>query len=126
MKRGVIFRRYPGDAQHPSRRLLNGLLGLPDYNPRFMLVGRRVVVAGRVQGVGFRFFAQNAAAREGITGTVRNLDDGRVEIVAEGDAEAVTRFERSLRQGPIGARVDDVLVDLQPASGRFPDFRILP
>ena len=52
----------------------------------------------------------NAAAREGITGTVRNLDDGRVEIVAEGDAEAVTRFERSLRQGPVGARVDDVLV----------------
>ena len=45
---------------------------------------------------------------------------------AEGDAEAVTRFERSLRQGPIGARVDDVLVDLQPASGRFTDFRILP
>jgi acylphosphatase len=91
-----------------------------------MIVGRRYVVAGRVQGVGYRFFAQNAAAREGISGNVRNLDDGRVEVVAEGDAEAVARFERSLRQGPIGARVDDMLVDLQPASGRFPDFRILP
>ena len=91
-----------------------------------MIVGRRFVVAGRVQGVGYRFFAQNAAAREGITGNVRNLDDGRVEIVAEGDAEAVMRFERSLRRGPIGARVDDVVVDLEPASGRFPDFRILP
>jgi acylphosphatase len=91
-----------------------------------MLVGRRFVVAGRVQGVGFRYFAHGAAAREGITGNVRNLDDGRVEIVAEGDADAVMRFERSLRQGPIGARVDDVLVDPQPASGRFPDFRILP
>jgi acylphosphatase len=91
-----------------------------------MLVGRRFVVAGRVQGVGFRFFAHTAATRENITGNVRNLDDGRVEVVAEGDAEAVERFERSLRQGPIGARVDDVLVDLQPASGRFPDFRILP
>jgi acylphosphatase len=96
------------------------------YNLRFMLVGRRFVVAGRVQGVGFRFFAHGAATREGITGSVRNLDDGRVEIVAEGDADAVMRLERSLRQGPIGARVDDVLVDLQPASGRFPDFRILP
>jgi acylphosphatase len=91
-----------------------------------MLVGRRIVVDGRVQGVGFRFFAQNAAAREGITGNVRNLDDGRVEIVAEGDAEAMSRFERSVRQGPIGSRVDDVLVDAQPPSGRFPDFRILP
>ena len=91
-----------------------------------MIVGRRYVVAGRVQGVGYRFFAQNAATRDGISGNVRNLDDGRVEVVAEGDAEAIARFERSLRQGPIGARVDDVLVDLQPASGRFPDFRILP
>ena len=91
-----------------------------------MIVGRRYVVAGRVQGVGYRFFAQNAAARDGISGNVRNLDDGRVEVVAEGDVEAIARFERSLRQGPIGARVDDVLVDLQPASGRFPDFRILP
>jgi acylphosphatase len=91
-----------------------------------MLVGRRFVVAGRVQGVGFRYFAHAAAAREGITGNVRNLDDGRVEVMAEGEADAVARFERSLRQGPIGARVDDVLVDLRPATGRFPDFRILP
>jgi acylphosphatase len=91
-----------------------------------MLVGRRFVVQGRVQGVGFRYFAQESAAREGVTGAVRNLDDGRVEVIAEGDAEAVTRFERSLRQGPIGARVDDVSVDLEPPSGRYPDFRILP
>ena len=91
-----------------------------------MLVGRRFVVAGRVQGVGFRYFAHTAAAREGITGGVRNLDDGRVEVMAEGDAEAVERFERSLRQGPVGARVDDVFVDLQPASARFHEFRILP
>jgi len=91
-----------------------------------MLVGRRFVVGGRVQGVGFRYFAQHAAAREGITGNVRNLDDGRVEIVAEGDAEAIARFERSVRQGPVGSRVDDVFVDSRPASGRFPDFRILP
>jgi len=91
-----------------------------------MLVGRRFVVGGRVQGVGFRYFAQHAAAHEGITGNVRNLDDGRVEIVAEGDAEAIARFERSVRQGPVGSRVDDVLVASRPAPGRFPDFRILP
>lgn len=91
-----------------------------------MIVGRRFVVAGRVQGVGYRYFAQHAAAREGITGNVRNLDDGRVEVVAEGEVEAMTRFERTLRQGPIGARIDDVAVDLQPASGHYPDFRILP
>jgi acylphosphatase len=46
-----------------------------------MLVGRRFVVAGRVQGVGFRYYTRDAARREGLAGTVRNLDDGRVEIV---------------------------------------------
>jgi acylphosphatase len=91
-----------------------------------MLVGRRFVIQGRVQGVGFRYFAHSSASREGVTGTVRNLDDGRVEVMAEGDVEAIARFERSLRQGPIGARVEDVSVDREPPSGRFPDFRILP
>jgi acylphosphatase len=96
------------------------------YNHPFMLVGRRIVVSGRVQGVGFRYFALDAARREGVTGTVRNLDDGRVETVVEGDREAVERFERAVRRGPAGARVEDVLVDLEPPSGIFRDFRILP
>jgi acylphosphatase len=91
-----------------------------------MLVGRRFVVSGRVQGVGFRFFARDAARREGLSGTVRNLDDGDVEVVAEGDEDAIRRFEIALRQGPIGARVDNVQIDLAPASNRLHDFRILP
>lgn len=91
-----------------------------------MLVGRRIVVSGRVQGVGFRYFALDAARREGVTGTVRNLDNDRVEAVVEGDREAVDRFERAVRQGPVGARVDDVIVELEPPSGRYHDFRILP
>ena len=91
-----------------------------------MLVGRRFVVAGRVQGVGFRYYTRDAARREGLTGSVRNLDDGGVEILVEGEAEAVERFERAVRQGPPGARVDDVLVDLAPATGRLLEFRILP
>ena len=52
-----------------------------------MRVARRFVVRGRVQGVGFRYFAADAARREGVSGAVRNLDDGTVEAVAEGDAE---------------------------------------
>ena len=90
-----------------------------------MLVGRRFVVAGRVQGVGFRYYTRDAARREGLAGSVRNLDDGGVEILVEGEAEALERFERAVRQGPPGARVDDVLVDLAPATGRLLDFRIL-
>jgi acylphosphatase len=82
-----------------------------------MRVARRFVVSGRVQGVGFRWFTQDAASREGVTGWVRNLPDGRVEALVEGEAEAVTRVERALRSGPRGARVDDVSVDDQEPGG---------
>jgi len=64
------------------------------------------VIGGRVQGVGFRFFTENAAAREGIQGWVRNLPDGRVEVAAEGESDAMTRFEQAIRHGPRSARVD--------------------
>lgn len=90
-----------------------------------MLVGKRFLVAGRVQGVGYRYFARDAARLEGITGTVQNLEDGRVEVVASGEAEAMTRFERALRRGPAGARVDDVQVEPGPPAGRPGEFRIL-
>lgn len=73
-----------------------------------MRLARSYLVSGRVQGVGFRFFVQRAASIEGLHGWVQNLPDGRVEISAEGEAEAVTRFERQLRQGPPAARVDEV------------------
>ncbi|MPZ20472.1 MAG: acylphosphatase [Luteitalea sp.] len=89
-----------------------------------MVVAYRYLVSGRVQGVGFRFFTEDAAAREGLSGQARNLPDGRVEISVEGEAEAVARFERSIWQGPPGARVDDVLTETQPATGRVTGFRI--
>jgi acylphosphatase len=73
-----------------------------------MIIARRFLVRGRVQRVGFRYFAEEMARLEGINGFVRNLPDGRVEALAEGDAEAVLRFERAIRHGPAGARVEDV------------------
>lgn len=96
------------------------------YNQGLMLVGKRFLVAGRVQGVGYRFFARDAARREGIRGTAQNLEDGRVEVIAAGDAEAMERFEYALRRGPIGSRVDDVVVESAAAGTATPDFRILP
>jgi acylphosphatase len=83
-----------------------------------MRVARRFIVSGRVQGVGFRYFAQDAARREGINGYVTNQDDGSVEAVAEGEAESVERFERALRRGPSKSRVEHVMVDeIEPALG---------
>jgi len=80
-----------------------------------MRVARRFVISGRVQGVGFRWFAHDAATREGVAGWVKNLFDGRVEAYVEGEQEAVTRVERALRSGPPGARVERVaVIDEEP------------
>jgi len=88
-----------------------------------VLIGRRFVVKGRVQRVGYRMFVEDAAQREGIRGYVRNQHDGSVEVVAEGDAEAMRRFEMAVRRGPIGARIDDVETADLEASNRFSSFR---
>ncbi len=89
-----------------------------------MRVGRRYVITGRVQGVGFRFFVEREAAREGIHGWVRNLPGGGVEISAEGEAEALQRFEWHVRQGPPAARVDGVEVEDVPPTGRTAGFAV--
>lgn len=89
-----------------------------------MIVARRFLISGRVQGVGFRFFAQEVAEREGLAGIVRNLPDRRVETIVEGEAEAVTRFELAIRRGPSGARVESVTTDVLSPSGRYVGFSI--
>jgi len=84
---------------------------------------RRAVVSGRVQGVGFRYFAERAARKAGVAGWVRNLPDGRVETVAEGSNGAVEAYLAEIRKGPFGSRVSDVTVeDTQP--GNFASFEI--
>ena len=89
-----------------------------------MRVARRFLIGGRVQGVGFRYFTQAVARREGIHGWVRNLPDGRVEATAEGEAEAVERFERAIRHGPPGAHVDTVDVDDEVPTSRETGFAV--
>lgn len=89
-----------------------------------MLEARRFVLRGCVQGVGFRFFTVEAARVEGIHGWVANRPDGAVEIVAEGDREALDRFEQRIRRGPPGARVDEVSVDADVPTGRATGFSI--
>ena len=89
-----------------------------------MRVARRFLVSGRVQGVGFRWFAKDAADREGVTGWVRNLPDGRVEALLEGELDAVTRVERALRSGPPGARIETVHVDVETPTGGHKAFSI--
>jgi acylphosphatase len=75
---------------------------------------RRYLVSGRVQGVGFRWFVEREAAQLGITGWVRNREDGRVEVMATGTRQQLSALNAHLRQGPRAARVDEVAVSTAP------------
>jgi acylphosphatase len=89
-----------------------------------MLVARRFLISGRVQGVGFRFFVDARATAEGVHGWVRNLPDGRVEALLEGDKDSVDRVEAALWRGPSGAVVEDVAWEAAAPSGRATGFSI--
>jgi acylphosphatase len=72
------------------------------------MMTQRVFVSGRVQGVSFRDWALRAARDHRVTGWVRNLNDGRVELLVTGEDEAVAAMVEQLREGPPGARIDQL------------------
>jgi acylphosphatase len=72
-------------------------------------IARRYLISGIVQGVGFRYFTQDEAERLHLSGYVRNLRDGRVEVYAIGPAEKLARFRNLLERGPRGAMVQQVV-----------------
>jgi len=82
------------------------------------------VIGGRVQGVGFRWFAHDAAAREGVHGWVRNMADGSVEVFAEGEQESMQRLEAAVRRGPASARVERFETEEHAPTGRVTGFEI--
>ncbi len=89
---------------------------------------RRYRVTGRVQGVSFRASTRERARVLGIAGHARNLADGSVEVLADGNADALAALEEWLRQGPPGARVEAVLAeqaDEDPAAPAPAGFRVL-
>ena len=87
-------------------------------------IARKFFISGDVQGVGYRFFAQRAAARHQVVGYVKNLDDGRVEVLAEGPPPAVEAFKHDLATGPRFSSIDHVEeINLDP-SGLCSMFRI--
>ncbi len=82
-------------------------------------------VRGRVQGVGFRVHARQGARKLGLTGWVRNLDDGRVEMVISGESDQVDKFLDWLPKGVPSGRVDALLTE-NVSHQSFNDFSILP
>jgi len=89
-----------------------------------MTIARRFIVRGRVQGVGFRFFAIRAAQRLGVVGSVRNLPDGTVEAIAEGTPDAVAAFRAELWRGPSYGHVTAVDESEIKPTGRYKSFDV--
>lgn len=89
-----------------------------------MGVARKFFVRGEVQGVGYRFFAQRAAARHQVVGYVRNCPDGTVEALVEGPAANVEAFKEDLLTGPQWAVVDQVEEIVLEPTGSYSAFRV--
>lgn len=81
-------------------------------------------IKGRVQGVGFRYHTLKSAQKNDLTGWVRNLPDGRVEVVAEGEHQALNNLLIDIRKGPISAEVEDVNYEFSEPKGEFHQFRV--
>ena len=87
-------------------------------------VRAKILVSGRVQGVGYRAFTCRMAASRGLTGGVENLDSGQVAVDVEGSRNVLEEFLADLKRGPVGARVTQVQVEWGNATGRYHDFTI--
>jgi acylphosphatase len=85
-----------------------------------------LLISGRVQGVYFRRFAKNKADALGVKGTVRNREDGKVEIIAQADTAILESFIQWCHKGPVTARVDHVeIIEMQSNEGEFTAFDII-
>ncbi len=89
------------------------------------IFGIHVLIEGRVQGVGFRFFTKEQAQRLGLTGWVRNTFDGNVEAYAEGLKADLEIWLTQLQQGPSSAFVTNIKKGWSPAQGKFRKFQVV-
>ena len=90
---------------------------MPNPSSPQQSIRAHVFIAGRVQGVGYRYFTMDEAVRLGVKGWVRNVPDGRVEAVFEGNRNRVETLIRWCHTGPTAARVQDVLVEYEQPEG---------
>jgi len=87
-------------------------------------IAKKFLIKGRVQGVGYRYFADRWATQLGICGYVKNLWDGNVEVYAIGDALALEELKRQLAEGPRSARVTAIDESDEPVDKRYNHFMI--
>ena len=97
---------------------------MTDEERAFRLERLEATVRGRVQGVGFRYFAVRRALELGLVGWVANAADGSVQIVAEGSPDSLDTFEAAIGKGPLGAVIEVVDSVRMAGTGRFERFGI--
>ena len=85
----------------------------------------RIYYSGQVQGIGFRYSVKSVATGFEVTGTVRNLTDGRVELIAEGAREELTAFRQAIRESGVDHFIRDEEVSWSDAAGEFRGFEIV-
>ena len=88
------------------------------------MIARKFLISGQVQGVGYRFFAQRSSAKHQVRGYVKNLKDGRVEVLAEGNAKSVEAFKHDLAAGPAYSQVGTIEELVVEPSKLYSSFRI--
>lgn len=86
---------------------------------------KQFLIFGRVQGVGFRFFTWQQAQKIGLSGTVRNRDDGSVEVIAQGSEKQLTQLKQWLLQGSRFARVENILEQEYLTDSPYQQFRVI-
>ena len=89
------------------------------------IISARLLVSGHVQGVGFRKFSQASALKLQLSGAVRNLADGRVELQVEGDREKIEALIQALQEGPSRSKVDKIGISWQSALEGYTAFSIM-
>jgi len=110
----MATQKYPYEAP-PGLYLSKGEVGM---NKRL-----HIYYSGSVQGVGFRFMAQSAAQQLGVIGWVKNLEDGRVEVVCEGEGAALNKFLDKIKD-VFGAYIRDASIEPQMPTGEFEGFNV--
>ena len=88
-------------------------------------VAYKYIVAGRVQGVGFRWFVQKTATELNILGTVKNIYNGNVEIFAQSDINSLQKFKSQVKQGPALSRVDSLKEIKEEVDNQLNEFKVI-
>jgi acylphosphatase len=124
--RSIFSPRIAEISRQANRYLIASCPTGVDCDIRNPMAARAVhiIVHGRVQGVGFRYFVRNTAVRFNICGNVQNCDDGTVEIVAEGNPRRLQEFIQELEKGPALSRVVRLDLHDMPAEGNYSNFHI--